>query len=250
MVLRRMETHDPSHDSPAGDDGRPCADEPATDSRRSRTGVRSGVTAGIAFALPTFALGASFGVLAEPVMGAPAAIVMSLVVFAGAAQFAALSVLAAGGALASAVCAGLLINARFLPMGLAVAPALHGGPLQRAAEGQGMIDASWALANRGDGTFDRELMLGASIPQALCWWAGTAVGALGGAALGDPQALGLDAMFPAFYLALLAEEIGDRSALSSALLGAAIALVLVPFTPPGIPVVAAAAGALLGLRRR
>jgi predicted branched-subunit amino acid permease len=56
-------------------------------------------------------------------------------------------------------------------------------------------------------------------------------------------------MFPAFYLALLAEELSDRSMLSSALLGAAIAIVLVPFAPPGIPVLAASAAALLGLRR-
>ena len=209
-----------------------------------------GIKAGVAFALPTLAIGMSFGVLAEPVMGAAAAILMSIFVFAGAAQFASVSILAAGESLASAVSAGLLVNARFLPMGLAIGPSLRGGPLRRAAEGQAMVDASWALANRGDGTFDRELMLGATVPQALCWWAGTALGALGGAALGDPQALGLDAMFPAFYLALLAEEMRDRSALSSALLGAAIALVLVPFTPPGIPVVAASAAALLGLRGR
>ena len=71
------------------------------------------------FALPTLAIGASFGVLAEPAMGAAAAIAMSILVFAGAAQFASVSVLAAGGSLASAVSAGLLINARFLPMGLA-----------------------------------------------------------------------------------------------------------------------------------
>ena len=73
---------------------------------------------------------------------------------------------------------------------------------------------------------------------------------LGGTLLGDPATLGLDAMFPAFYLALLAEEMRDRAALSSALLGAAIALCLVPFAPPGIPVVAASAAALLGLRGR
>jgi 4-azaleucine resistance transporter AzlC len=209
-----------------------------------------GIRAGLPFTLPTLALGMSFGVLAEPVMGSAAAIAMSFLVFAGAAQFAAVSVLAAGGGAAAAVSAGLLINARFLPMGLAVAPALRGGPLRRAAEGQTLVDASWALANRGDGTFDRELMMGATIPQALCWWAGTAIGAVGGAALGDPEALGLDAMFPAFYLALLAEEMRDRPVLPSALLGAAIALCLVPFTPPGIPVVAASAAALLSLRRQ
>jgi 4-azaleucine resistance transporter AzlC len=211
--------------------------------------MRRGFKAGLAFTIPTLALGASFGVLAEPEMGATAAILMSVLVFAGAAQFASVTVLAAGGSVASAVSAGLLINARFLPMGLALAPALRGGPLRRAAEGQAMVDASWAIAQRGDGRFDREMMLGATIPQAACWWAGTAIGALGGSLIGDPQALGLDAMFPAFYLALLVGEMDLRTTLPSALLGAAIALALVPFAPPGIPVVAASLAALLGLRR-
>jgi 4-azaleucine resistance transporter AzlC len=212
--------------------------------------LADGIRAGLPFALPTLAIGMSFGVLAEPVMGAFAAIAMSILVFGGAAQFASVSILAAGGSIASAVSAGLLINTRFLPMGLAVAPALKGGPPRRAAEGQTMVDASWAIANRGDGTFDRLLMMGATIPQAAAWWLGTAIGAFGGALLGDPEALGLDAMFPAFYLALLAEEMRDRSMLSSALLGGAIALVLIPFTPPGIPVVAASLAALLGVRSR
>jgi 4-azaleucine resistance transporter AzlC len=212
--------------------------------------MKEGFKAGLAFTIPTLALGASFGVLAEPEMGAAAAIVMSVVVFAGAAQFASVTVLAAGGGVASAVSAGLLINARFLPMGLALAPALRGGPVRRAAEGQAMVDASWAIAQTGDGRFDREKMLGATIPQAACWWTGTAAGALGGSLIGDPAALGLDAMFPAFYLALLVGEMDLRQTLPSALLGAAIALCLVPFAPPGIPVVAASAAALLGLRRR
>ena len=212
--------------------------------------LMAGVRAGLPFVVPTIAIGMSYGVLAEPVLGAAAAIAMSFLVFAGAAQFAAVSVLAAGGGLAAAVGAGLLINARFLPMGLAAAPALKGGPARRAAEGQAVVDASWAIANRGDGTFDRELLLGATLTQALSWWAGTIIGVLGGAALGDPQALGLDAMFPAFYLALLAEEMRDRSALTTALLAAAIALCLVPIAPPGVPVLAASVAALLGLRRR
>ena len=211
---------------------------------------RRGIRAGLPFLLPTLAIGTSFGVLAEPVMGAVAAIVMSVIVYAGAAQFAAVSVLVAGGGVAAAVSAGLLINGRFLPMGVAVAPALKGGPLRRAAEGQTVVDASWAIANRGDGTFDREVLIGATIPQAVGWWSGTAIGAFAGSALGDPQALGLDAIFPAFYLALLAEELRDRAALTTALLGAAIALSLVPVAPPGVPVLAAAAAALIGLRRR
>jgi 4-azaleucine resistance transporter AzlC len=212
--------------------------------------MKDGFKAGLAFTIPTFALGASFGVLAQPVMGSTAAIVMSVVVFGGAAQFASVTVLAASGGVASAVSAGLLINGRFLPMGLALAPALRGGRLRRAVEGQAMVDASWALANRGDGRFDREVMIGATIPQAAAWWTGTAVGALGGSLIGDPQALGLDAMFPAFYLALLVSELDLRRTLPSALLGAVIALALVPFAPPGIPIVAASAAALLGLRER
>jgi len=211
--------------------------------------MKEGFKAGLAFTIPTLALGASFGVLAEPVMGATAAILMSIFVFAGAAQFGSVTVLAAGGGVASAVSAGLLINGRFLPMGLAMAPALRGGPVRRAAEAQAMVDASWALAQRGD-RFNREMMLGATIPQAACWWAGTAIGALGGSLIGDPRALGLDAMFPAFYLALLVYEMDLRVTGTSALLGAAIALCLVPIAPPGIPVVAASAAALLGLRQR
>jgi 4-azaleucine resistance transporter AzlC len=212
--------------------------------------LKDGMRAALPFVLPTLAIGMSFGVLAEPVMGAWTAIAMSVLVFGGAAQFASVSILAAGGGLASAVSAGLLINARFLPMGLAVAPALKGGPLRRAAEAQTLVDASWAIANRGDGTFDRLLMMGATIPQAAAWWIGTAIGVFAGALLGDPEALGLDAIFPAFYLALLAEEMRDRSMFASALLGGAIALVLIPFTPPGIPVVAASLAALLGVRSR
>ena len=211
--------------------------------------LSDGIRAGLPLVLPAFAIGTSFGVLAEPAIGAVAAIVMSVIVFACAAQFASVSILAAGGSLASAASAGLLINTRFLPMGLAVAPALRGGPLRRAAEAQTMVDASWAIANRGDGTFDRQLMMGATIPQAVGWWGGTIIGAVAGSLLGNPETLGLDALFPAFYLALLADELRDRTSLASALLGAAIAIALVPFTPPGIPVVAASLAALVGLRR-
>src|ERR687891_511278 len=181
----------------------------------SEARLTDGIKAGLPFVLPTLAIGMSFGVLAEPVMGAWSAIAMSILVFGGAAQFASVSILAAGGSLASAVSAGLLINTRFLPMGLAVAPTLKGGSLQRAAEGQTMVDASWAIANRGDGTFDRLLMMGATIPQAGAWWLGTAIGVFAGALLGDP-----------------------------------IALLLIPFTPPGVPVVAASLAGLLGVRSR
>jgi 4-azaleucine resistance transporter AzlC len=208
---------------------------------------RDGFRAGVPIMLASFAVGASFGVLAEPVIGAWPALVMSLIVYAGSAQFAAVSTLAAGGGAGAAIAAGLLMDARFLPMGIAVSRALRGGPLRRAAEGQANVDAAFAIASDGKGNFDRELLLGSSLAQALSWWTGTALGVFGGTLLGDPNDLGLDAMFPAFFLALLVGEMRNRRAIVAAVIAAGAALLLVPHVPPGLPVIAASAAALLGV---
>jgi 4-azaleucine resistance transporter AzlC len=215
----------------------------------TETSLRDGIRAGLPFVLPTTALGISFGVLAEPVMGKVATIVASLIVYAGGAQFAALSVLTAGGTATAAISAGLLMNARFIPMGFALAPSLEGSRLRRALQGQAVIDASWAIANRGDGSFDRMKLFGATIPQWFAWQGGTIAGVFAGAAVADPEALGLDAVFPAFYLVLLFEEVRRRRPLAAALAGTAITLALMPFAPPGVPVIAATAAALIGLRK-
>ena len=219
---------------------------PKPHSGRLRSGMRAGLSAGVA----TFAVGLAFGLVARPVIGAIAAIVMSVVVFAGSAQLAATGVLAGGGSPAAAVIAGLLMNLRFLPMGIAAASAFRGRAWRRALEAQTLVDASWAISGDSAGHFDRELLIGATIPQVIGWWAGTAAGALAGAALADTNALGLDAIFPAFFLALLIDQVRDRRSLLAAALGAAVCLVLIPSTPAGIPVAASAAGALIGLRSR
>jgi 4-azaleucine resistance transporter AzlC len=172
---------------------------------------------------------------------------MSAFVFAGSAQFAAVAVLASGGTPLAAIVAGVLLNARYVPMGIALAPSLRGGPLRRAAYGQAMIDASWAMANRGGGRFDPDFMLGATFVAGVPWIVGTAIGALAGDLIGDPEALGLDVMFPAFFLALLANELRGGRAYGAAAIAAVLALALVPFVPPGVPVITASVGALLGL---
>jgi predicted branched-subunit amino acid permease len=213
------------------------------------SGVRSGIRAALPIALPTLLLGVSFGVLARPVMGPIAPIVMSVVVFSGAAQFAALSVLAAGGAAGAAIAAGVLMNARWLPMGFAIGPSLPGGVGARAAQAQAIVDASFAMASRGDGTFDRGLLLGATIVQGVGWITGTVIGVIGGPVIADPKALGLDGIFPAFYLTLLVAEARGRPALMAAGIGAAITLTLMPFVPVGLPIIVASVGALIGLRR-
>jgi len=214
------------------------------------TDLRSGIRAGFPFVLPTFAIGISFGVLAQPVMGSVAPIVMSLLVFSGAAQFAALTVLTAGGGAVAAIAAGMLMNGRWLPMGLAVGPFLRGGPLRRSVESIAIVDSSFALSSRGDGTYDRGILIGATLPQGTAWVTGTAIGVFGGAVVGEPQTYGLDAMFPAFFAFLLAGEVRGRLPLVAAVGGGLIAFALMPFAPPGVPVVAAAAAALIGLRKR
>src|SRR2546423_11038852 len=174
------------------------ADRPAT--------IRAGFRAGLPFGAAALLLGLSFGVVARPVMGPEAAIVMSAFVFAGAAQFGSTAVLAAGGGAAAAIIAGVLLNARFLAMGVAYAPSLSGGRLRRAAEGQAVVDASWALANRGGGRFDRNLLLGATIAQYPAWQLGTILGVVFGDAIGDPRGLRPHAILPALFPALLVEE--------------------------------------------
>jgi 4-azaleucine resistance transporter AzlC len=212
----------------------------------------AGVRAAMPFVLATAALGISFGVLARSLgWGVVAPIVFSLIAFSGSAQFAVAAVLGAGGAVVAAVVAAVLLNVRFLPMGVAIAPFLKGGPVRRALEGQAVVDASWALANRGGGRFDHKFLIGATVPQFAAWVGGTAIGVLAGDLIGDPERLGLDVVFPAFFLALLVDELRrGRRVVVVALLAAALALALVPFTPAGVPVIAACGAALLGLRGR
>jgi 4-azaleucine resistance transporter AzlC len=220
--------------------------EVASASDRRSAGIRRGIPFGIA----VFVIAISFGVLARPLMGPVAPIVMSILVFSGSGQFGALAVLLAGGSAGAAIAAGVLLNARYLAMGLALAASLRGRPLSRAAFAMTTVDASWAAASRGDGTFDPWYMVGVSIPQYAGWVLGTAVGVLIGPVLGDPKALGLDAVFPAFFLALLFEEVHGRRRLAAAAGGAGIALVLTPILPAGLPILAASAAAVAASRMR
>lgn len=182
-------------------------------------------------------------------MGVLAPVVMSAATFAGSSQFAAVSILGSGGEVAAAIAAALLLNTRYGPIGLSAAGALRGGRVRRAVEAQLVVDESWALAKREGGRFDRGLLMGAGLALYLAWLVGTAVGAVAGDALGEPEALGLDAAFPALFLALLVSQLRSRQTAAAALAGAALALSLTPFTPAGIPVLAAGAACLIGVRR-
>ena len=194
--------------------------------------------------------GVSFGVLARAAdLGVIAPIVMSATTFAGSSQFAVVSILDEGGGLAAAIVAALLLNARYAAIGVSVAPLFRGTRLRRLVEAQLIVDESWALSARPDGTFDRRILLGAGLMLYAGWVLGTALGVLGGGFLGDPERLGLDAAFPALFLALLVGQLRTPRAVAAAVAGGSIALVLLPFTPPGVPIIAAVLGCLVGLRR-
>lgn len=196
------------------------------------------------------ALGASFGVLARTAhFDALAAVVMSATTFAGSAQVAAVSVLGAGGSVAAAVVAALLLNSRYAPIGITVAHAFRGRVLKRFAESQLVVDESWALSGGGTPRFDRRVLLGVGAMIWFAWVGGTAVGALAGQAIGDPSAFGLDGAFAALFVALLAAQLTDRKRIVTATVGLAIAAALIPFTAPGIPIIAATAAVAVGWRR-
>lgn len=181
-------------------------------------------------------------------MGAVAAVVMSATTFAGAAQFASVSVLDAGGTLAAAITAAVFLNARYVAISVTVASIFPGGRLRRLLGSQLIVDESWALSARS-GRFEWPILAGSGIVFYVLWVLSTAGGTLVGGVLDDPNSLGLDAAFAALFLALATPYLRERRALQAAALAAAITLVLTPITPAGVPIVAAATACLLGLRR-
>jgi 4-azaleucine resistance transporter AzlC len=204
----------------------------------------------VPFSIAVIGFGISFGVLARPVMGPVAPIVMSATTFAGSAQFAAVSILGAGGTLAAAVVAAVLLNARYGPIGVSVAPSLGGSVWSRFLRGQLVVDETWALSADGRGGHDPRIIVGAGLVLYAAWVVGTALGVLFGDLIGDPARFGLDAAFPALFLALLVGVLDRREAQIVAVLGAAIGLALTPVAPPGIPIIAAGLACFVGWRRR
>ncbi|MBP2478146.1 4-azaleucine resistance transporter AzlC [Crossiella equi] len=191
-----------------------------------------------ASALTGGVMGMSFGAVAVA-SGLPVwlALAMSVLVFAGGAQFTALGVATAGAGPVATVLAGLLVNARLLPFGLAV-----GGVFGRRWYGKLvgsylMIDQSvaFALAQR-DPERARAVYWASSLAAFLTWNTGTLLGALLGAAVGDPKDFGLDAVFPAGMFALILPQLADPTPRRVAVLAGAVAVATAPLLPPGLPV--------------
>jgi predicted branched-subunit amino acid permease len=216
------------------------------------TSLRFGARSGLPVAVPLAAVALSFGALAHSMgWGVVLPTVMSLVVFSATGQFTAAAILGSGGGIVAACSAAILVNARFVPMGFAVAPSLHGGRLRRALEGQVVVDAGLVLARRADGSFDRAFLFGFFAAMIPAWVGGTFAGAALAHRAPDLEKFGIDAVFPMFFVALLIDEVRSDSA-SRTISGASalVALLLVPVTPAGVPIVAASLIALIATYAR
>lgn len=212
-----------------------------------RAVVRDSLGVGLAVGAYGFAFGAASVAAGLSVLQTS---LLSLLAFTGGTQFAVVGVVAGGGGLATALSSGLLLGSRNALYAMRMAPVLRVRGARRLAAAQLTIDESTAMS------------VGQADPddaRTAFWWTGgavfvfwnlwTFVGALVGTAI-DPRRFGLDAVVPAAFLALVAPRLrSGHLEKRVALGGAAVALVLIPFTPPGVPVLAASAALLLGVRR-
>jgi predicted branched-subunit amino acid permease len=210
-------------------------------SRIARDAVGIGIAVGV--------YGVSFGVLAVAAGLSPAqACVMSMLTFTGASQFAFVGVLAGGGGALAAMAPAVMLAVRNAAYGLSLASILPRRLRDRALLAQLVIDESTAMARAQDEPrAARRALLVTGVSVWLGWNAGTFAGALLGGGLGDPRSLGLDAMFPAAFLALLAPQLRRPGAPAAGAAGALVAIALVPVAPAGVPVIAALSGVAAGV---
>ena len=196
-------------------------------------------------------VGVSYGAIATA-SGLPAwaVIAMSVLVFAGGAQFLAAGLLAAGSPVAALV-GGLLLNARHLPFGLAIADVFAGGWGRRLVGSHLMVDESVAFAMAQNDSHRRRAAYWATgVSLFVAWNLGTVLGVLAGETIGDPAQFGLDAAFPAALIALLLPRLRESPALRVALVGATAAVVVTFMLPAGVAVLLSLLGLLVALPRR
>ena len=212
-------------------------------SKERREVVVDSVGVGVA----TGTYGLSFGAIAVASgLSVWQACALSLLVFTGASQFALVGVVASGGAPLSGAATAVLLGTRNMFYGLPLASILHPRGIRRLLSAHLVIDESTAMALKAKGPDNAPLgFFATGISVFVLWNAATLAGALAGTALGDAETYGLDAAVPAAFLALLWPRLTGTMERVTAGLAACLALVLVPVTRPGLPIIAAAAVAIV-----
>lgn len=210
--------------------------------------VRNSLGVGLAVGAYGFAFGAAAVAAGLSVLQS---CLLSLLAFTGGTQFAVVGVVAGGGSLGAALASGLLLGSRNTLYAMRLAPLLRVRGLRRLVAALGTIDESTAMAvAQPDPELGRVAFWWTFAGVFAFWNVATLLGALVGSVI-DPASFGLDAVVPAAFLALLAPRLRSGALeIRIALLGAAIAAILIPFTPPGVPVLAASGALLLAVRMR
>ena len=214
----------------------------APDARRF---ISASLVIGVAFVI----FGMSFGVVAVSAdLSVAQATVMSLLVFTGASQMSAVSVIASGGTAASALGGAALLAGRNAVYGLALAPVLRTSSLPtRLLGAQWVIDETTALVSAEDKEETRRAAFWISAPILYAsWCGGTFIGAVIGSNI-NPNDFGLDAAFPVMFIAMLAPHLRTQAGKRAALFGAVAAVVLAPVMPIGLPILISAFGMLFGI---
>lgn len=211
---------------------------------------RSPTAACIVLGAAVGVFGVAFGVGA---VSAGATVVMtcamSLLVFTGASQFSAVSVIAGGGSATSAIAGASLLAARNAVYGLTMSRRLRGPLILRMAAAQLTIDESTAMATSqtDDASMTKAFWL-TGLSVYVFWNLGTLAGALIGTAI-DPARFGLDAAFPAGFVAMVAPHLSHPTGRRAGLIGAGVCLATIPVLPVGLPILCASVGILVGVRR-
>jgi branched chain amino acid efflux pump len=202
---------------------------------------------GIAVGLATGAYGLSFGALSSAAgLSVAQTCTLSLLMFTGASQFALVGVANSGGNPLTGAATAILLGARNVFYGLRLSSLLQVRGLRRMLAAHFVLDESTAMAiTQEDDEAARIGFWATGVSVFVCWNVATLIGAVGTAALSDPKVLGLDAAAPAAFLALLAPRMRGRQTWSVAIIAATAALVVTPFAPVGVPVLVAAAVAVV-----
>ena len=184
----------------------------------------------------------TFGVFADAAgLTLPQIMVMSALLFTGASQFAAVSVIDSGGSGYAAVGSAMLLAARNALYGPVVGRLLPPRGVPRLLSAHLIIDETTAMASvQADDATARDAFFWTGIWLWTLWNLGSLVGALLGAVIGDPETWGLDAAFPAAFVALLAPHVRAAPGRVAAVGGAGLAIVFIPIAPAGVPLLVAA----------
>lgn len=219
----------------------------------SAAGVRRGFVGGQPLAPGTFVYAMVFGVLAsERGLAWIEALLMSVLVYSGSAQLAALQGWTAAPLIAPLVVTVLLINARYILYSAAVQPWLAGATRGQALGTLFFLgDGNWALSMREyhAGYRDAGFLLGSGLATALPWFVGTLAGHLLGGSVPHPQSLGLDFMLVAFAAAIGVSVFRGKSDLWPAAAAVLAGLALYRWLPGWTIVGAGLAAGLMGAAR-